>query len=86
MYYELVLGLQASYFRVTAYLSCQISCSQRPSAAAKTTRIPGKIPDVTSCPHSNTGTMSLAELKNVAIYLIFVYYLCGPKLINLNMV
>jgi hypothetical protein len=63
MYYEHCMGLRPSYFWVIGDISCQFSDSQSPSAATKTTRIPGNTPDVMSCPHSKAGTMSLLNIK-----------------------
>jgi hypothetical protein len=44
-------------------------------AVAKTAKIPGKVADVTTCPHSKNKPMPLSEGKNVTISLLFSYKL-----------
>jgi hypothetical protein len=85
MYHQLGVGLWPSNSKFIASLSCQISCSQRPSAVAKTKRIPGNISDVTFCPHSNTGTTCIS-LLNIRRWLsVWSHiYLYGHKLLHFN--
>jgi hypothetical protein len=63
MYWDHEMGLRHSLFWVIAVPSSQLSNSQRPAGSAETTRIPGNVLDVTSCPYRKTGTMSLRSVK-----------------------
>jgi hypothetical protein len=58
------MGLRPhTLFQVVAIQSCQLSNSQRPTDSPETFRIPGNVPDVTSCPHRKAGTVSLLSVK-----------------------